>query len=47
MRKIKKAYRMLVKIYHPDLHFEEFKLYNEIMQNINQAHEKLKKIHNK
>jgi len=43
---IKKAYKMLVKIYHPDLHLDEFKLYNEIMQNINQAHDKLKKIHN-
>lgn len=43
---IKKAYKTLVKIYHPDLHLDEFKLYNEIMQNINQAHDKLKKIHN-
>lgn len=43
---IKKAYRMLIKIYHPDKNYDEFDFYNEIMQNINEAHEKLKKIHN-
>lgn len=42
---IKKAYRTLIRIYHPDLNPDDIKLYTEITQNINSAYEKLEKIH--
>ncbi|PIE84992.1 hypothetical protein CSA08_04315 [Candidatus Gracilibacteria bacterium] len=42
---IKKAYRELIRKYHPDKNPQDVKLYTEISQNINNAYEKLKKIH--
>lgn len=44
---IKKSYRVLVRIYHPDLNPDETEQYTEISQNINEAYSKLKKIHGK
>jgi len=41
---IKKSYRALVSIYHPDRNLDEIELYTEITQNINSAYDKLKKI---
>ena len=38
---IKKAYRKLVREYHPDLNPNNIKLYTEITQNINEAWEKV------
>lgn len=45
MNKIKKVYRKLIREYHPDRNLENTKLYTEISQNINEAYDKLKKIH--
>lgn len=42
---IKKSYRVLVRIYHPDLNPDNIDKYTEISQNINEAYSKLKKIH--
>lgn len=42
---IKKSYRMLIRIYHPDLNPDNIKLFTEITQNINSAYEKLEEIH--
>ncbi len=42
---IKKTYRTLIRIYHPDINQDNIELYTEISQNINEAYEKLKKIH--
>ena len=42
---IKKAYRKLVKIYHPDKNSDNIKFYTEIAQNINNAYDELKVIH--
>lgn len=44
-RTIKKAYRKLVRQYHPDLNPDNIQ-YVEITQKINSAYEKLEKIHN-
>lgn len=44
---IKKSYRALVSIYHPDRNLDEIELYTEITQNINSAYDKLKKIKGK
>ena len=44
---IKKSYRALVSIYHPDKKLDEIELYTEITQNINSAYDKLKKIKGK
>lgn len=44
---IKKSYRALISIYHPDKNLDEIKLYTEITQNINSAYDKLKNIHGK
>lgn len=44
-RTIKKAYRKLVRQYHPDLNPDNMQ-YVEITQKINSAYEKLEKIHN-
>lgn len=44
---IKKSYRVLVRIYHPDLNPDNIDKYTEISQNINDAYSKLKKIHDK
>lgn len=44
---IKKSYRALVRIYHPDLNPDDIKLYTEITQNINDAYSKLENIHGK
>lgn len=44
---IKKSYRVLVRIYHPDLNPDETEQYTETSQNINEAYSKLKKIHGK
>ncbi|APW66322.1 hypothetical protein LPB137_10920 [Poseidonibacter parvus] len=44
---IKKSYRALVSIYHPDKNLDEIELYTEITQNINSAYDKLKKIKGK
>ena len=41
---IKKAYRKIINIYHPDLNPDNIKLYTEIAQNINDAWEKIEKI---
>lgn len=43
---IKKAYRKLVRIHHPDLNPDNIKQATEITQLINKAYEKLEKIHN-
>ncbi len=43
---IKKVYKELIRKYHPDRNIENTKLYTEISQNINEAYDKLKKIHN-
>ena len=42
---IKKSYRMLVRIYHPDLNPDNIKQFTEITQNLNSAYEKLEKKH--
>lgn len=42
---IKKSYRLLVRIYHPDLNPDNIKLFTEITQNLNNAYEKLEKKH--
>lgn len=42
---IKKSYRTLIRIYHPDLNPDNIKLFTEITQNINSAYSKLEKIH--
>lgn len=44
---IKKTYRNLISIYHPDLNPDNIELYTEISQNINEAYSKLKKVHGK
>lgn len=44
---IKKTYRSLIGIYHPDLNPNNIELYTEISQNINEAYSKLKKVHGK
>lgn len=40
---IKKSYRALVRIYHPDLNPQNIELFTEITQNLNNAYEKLQK----
>ena len=40
---IKKSYRALVRIYHPDLNPHDIELFTEITQNLNNAYEKLQK----
>lgn len=42
---IKKSYRVLVRIYHPDLNPDNIKQFTEITQNLNSAYEKLEKRH--
>ena len=42
---IKKSYRALIRIYHPDLNPEDIELFTEITQNLNNAYEKLQKYH--
>lgn len=42
---IKKKYRELAHIYHPDNNMEEWDKYNEIFKKINEAHEYLQKRH--
>lgn len=44
-RTIKKAYRTLVRQYHPDLNLDKAKQYTEIVQNLNHAYEKLERYH--
>ena len=44
---IKKAYRKLVRIYHPDVNPDNIKQATEITQLLNNAYEKLEKYHNK
>lgn len=44
-RTIKKAYRTLVRQYHPDRNLDKAEQYTEIMQNLNHAYEKLEKYH--
>ncbi|PHR71304.1 MAG: hypothetical protein COA66_09890 [Arcobacter sp.] len=44
---MKKSYRVLINIYHPDLNPEETELFTEISQNINNAYEYMKKNHKK
>ncbi len=44
-RTIKKAYRTLVRQYHPDLNLDKAEQYTEIMQNLNRAYEKLENYH--
>lgn len=44
---IKKAYKKLVHQYHPDLHWDERKLYEEKMKSINEAYEILSNIEKK
>jgi len=44
---IKKAYRKLVRIYHPDLNPDNIKQATEITQLLNNAYEKLEKYHTK
>jgi hypothetical protein len=41
---IKKAYKKLVRKYHPDLNPDNIKLYTEITQHINEAYEKIEKL---
>ena len=40
---IKKAYKKLVRKYHPDLNPDNIKFYTEITQHINEAYEKIEK----
>lgn len=42
---VKKKYRKLIGIYHPDLNPDDIELYTKISQNINEAYEKMKKFH--
>jgi len=42
---IKKSYRDLAMMYHPDKNYEEWDKYNDIFQRINEAHDNLKKRH--
>lgn len=44
---IKKSYRTLVRIYHPDLNPQNIELFTEITQNLNNAYEKLQKTYGK
>ena len=44
---IKKSYRALVRIYHPDLNPHDIELFTEITQNLNNAYEKLQKTYGK
>ena len=44
---IKKSYRALVRIYHPDLNPQNIELFTEITQNLNNAYEKLQKTYGK
>jgi hypothetical protein len=44
---IKKAYKKLVRIYHPDVNPDNIKQATEITQLLNNAYEKLEKYHNK
>jgi len=44
---IKKSYRTLVRIYHPDLNPQNIELFTEITQNLNNAYEKLQKEYKK
>ncbi len=44
---IKKSYRALVRIYHPDLNPQNIELFTEITQNLNNAYEKLQKEYKK
>ena len=44
---IKKSYRALVRIYHPDLNPHDIDLFTEITQNLNNAYAKLEKIYEK
>ena len=45
MKTIKKKYFALLHIYHPDKNVDNFELYNELAQKINEAYKKLEKIH--
>lgn len=45
LRTIKRAYRTLVRQYHPDLNLDNAEQYTEIMQKLNHAYEKLEKYH--
>ena len=45
LQTIKKAYRKLIREYHPDLNPDNIELYTEITQNINSAWEKIEKWH--
>ena len=40
---IKKSYRALIRIYHPDLNPHDIELFTEISQNLNNAYDKLQK----
>ena len=42
---IKKAYRTLVRQFHPDLNLDKVEQYTEIMQKLNHAYEKLERYH--
>ncbi len=44
---IKKSYRALIRIYHPDLNPQDIELFTEIAQNLNSAYDKLEKRHKK
>ena len=44
---IKKSYRALVRIYHPDLNPQDIEFFTEITQNLNNAYEKLQKTYGK
>ena len=44
---IKKSYRALIRIYHPDLNPQDIEFFTEITQNLNNAYEKLQKTYGK
>lgn len=44
---IKKSYRALIRIYHPDLNPQDIELFTQIAQNLNNAYDKLEKRHKK